>query len=105
MGGGDRSVKRADRLDIAQVLPNSKIPGTVRLWDVVPTHSHRRTSPRPHIKCKRCSVSHEGRLLACGNSDNTARLWDVASHRPVGKPLIGRGGSVYCVSSSPNEKY
>ena len=32
------------------------------------------------------------------------RLWDVATHRQIGAPLLGHGGMVYSVAFSPDGK-
>jgi WD40 repeat protein len=39
-------------------------------------------------------LSPDGRLLAITSVDGTARLWDVASRRPIGGTLAGRSGDV-----------
>lgn len=39
-------------------------------------------------------VSADGRLLATTSEDGTARLWDIASGRPIGGPLPGGSGDV-----------
>jgi WD40 repeat protein len=45
--------------------------------------------------------SPDGRLVVTASSDRTARLWDVASGKPMGKPMK-HGGSVYSARFSPD---
>ncbi|MBL1082359.1 hypothetical protein JK359_10250 [Streptomyces actinomycinicus] len=46
--------------------------------------------------------SPDGRTIATGGTDSLIRLWDAASHRPVGKPLAGPAGTVTSLAFSPD---
>jgi len=46
--------------------------------------------------------SPDGTTLASGSRDDTVRLWDVKTRRPIGEPLAGHGGSVASVAFSPD---
>ncbi|SEG87923.1 WD40 repeat [Thermomonospora echinospora] len=48
------------------------------------------------------AFSPDGRTLATGGTDSLVRLWDVASHRPIGRPLAGHAGTVTSVAFGPD---
>lgn len=70
---------------------------TVRLWDVATGRQlhvlgpgDKSNSQRPGHTAKVTAVafSPDGTMLASGSADRTIRLWNVATGRPVGPPLL-----------------
>ncbi|MGW0588610.1 caspase, EACC1-associated type, partial [Streptosporangium sp. NPDC002607] len=50
------------------------------------------------------AFSPDGKTLASASSDATVRLWDTATHRPIGTPLAGHTEDVTSVAFSPDGK-
>jgi len=57
----------------------------------------------PGSRALSVAFSPGGKTLATGNTDGTARLWDVATHRQI-TVLTGHDGPVTSVAFSPNGK-
>ncbi len=49
------------------------------------------------------AFSPDGKTVLTGNADKTARLWDVATGRPIGLPLTHQS-AVDAVAFSPDGK-
>ena len=48
------------------------------------------------------AFSPNGQLLASGSADHTIILWDMATHEPIGEPLIGHTEVVFGVAFNPD---
>jgi hypothetical protein len=48
------------------------------------------------------AFSPDGRRIVSGSSDNTLRLWDAATGKPIGPPLQGHTDPVVSVAFSPD---
>lgn len=89
---------------------------TLRIWDLA-THRLVRPPIRNRYPYRRdpqrtvesgvlwVAVSPDGRRIASGSRDQTARIWDAASGDPVGLPLVGPDEAVGYVAFSPNGRF
>ena len=47
------------------------------------------------------AFSPDGKTILTGSEDKTARLWDAATGRPLGQPIV-HSGAVWSVAFSPD---
>jgi eukaryotic-like serine/threonine-protein kinase len=79
------------------------VDGTVHLWNATsgqPVHTFR-DSGRAHS----VTFSPDGRLLACGDSHEKVRIWDIATCQETHPPLAGHSHYLSGLAFSPNGKY
>jgi len=96
------------------MLATARSDGTARLWNMdfygqigAPIAAVRpASSPGPPSGVYDAAFSPDGTILATAGSDGRARLWDVATHRQIGTPIIAvsnpSSDSVSGVAFSPD---
>ncbi|KAG8689218.1 hypothetical protein FRC11_003704, partial [Ceratobasidium sp. 423] len=81
---------------------------TVRVWLLAqasnPGPSSRKLSR--HISpVVALDISPDGSAVASGSFDSMIHVWSISTAAKIGRPLVGRFGSVRCVKFSPNGAY
>ncbi|WP_406085945.1 hypothetical protein [Kitasatospora purpeofusca] len=77
----------ADR-NLGVVLPGAFRPNTARGFDPISA----------------LAFSHDGRTLAAAGTDGTLRMWDLASHQPLGPVLPAPGGAILSLAFGPDDR-
>jgi WD40 repeat protein len=85
----DHGVSRSALLRVIQAQPQHKIKSFL--------YGH--SNPVRSV-----AFSPDGKTLASGSSDETVRLWDLATRQLLGEPLVGHSNSVLSVAFSPDGK-
>jgi WD40 repeat protein/serine/threonine protein kinase/Flp pilus assembly protein TadD len=76
--------------------------GEARLWEVA-TGKLRRVFRQPGAVLA-VAFSADGQRILTGGKSATARVWDAATGRPVGEPLVHPRGPVFAVAFHPDGK-
>jgi WD40 repeat protein len=50
------------------------------------------------------AFSADGKRIVTGSADDTARLWDGETGKPIGEPPKGHDGAVWSAAFSPDGK-
>ena len=66
--------------------------------------ANRPAARRPCGCCVGAAFSHDGKRIVTASFDNTARLWDAETGKPIGEPLEGHAGAVWSAAFSLDGK-
>ena len=88
--GAGPSAPAVARGEMIEALETTRLEGVVGIL-------HADTGPVDSV-----AFSPDGRTLASGSQDGTVRLWDVATHKQLGSPLIANSVSFSSVAFSPD---
>jgi WD40 repeat protein len=74
-------------------LASGGVEGSLKLWDTTRSVPTVRATPTGHTeRVRSLAFAADGKTLAsAGGGDETVRLWDAASGKPVGEPLKVKG--------------
>lgn len=87
----------------ASLLAGASLDGSVTVWNLNQRTVAARLKPGA-VAVYTIAISHNGKLLAVGDSGGTATLYDVARGRRTGPPLTGNSGGVSGLAFSPDDK-
>jgi WD40 repeat protein len=90
LGGYNVSPAVETRSSVLAALEAALDPGVVAIL-----HGHT-------DRVRSVAFGPDGRTLASASNDNTVRLWDVRTHKQLGRPLTGHGDVVRSVAFSPD---
>ena len=115
LAASDQLAAESEQLDPTDLVTAAQLAAAA--WKVLPTPAARASlldvlargeiaTLHPGVSVNSVAISPDGKVLATAEVDGTARLWDVVTHREIGKPLYSFSGpainGALAVAFSPN---
>jgi WD40 repeat protein len=102
LGDNDPTVARLESLAAWRIHPSDDARYAMLTSAALPSIDGIATLAGHTESVDSVAFSPDGTTVASGSFDGTVRLWEVATHRPIGTPLAGHTNTVTSVAFSPD---